>query len=493
MNEIGNYRILKKLGEGGMGEVFMGEDVMLERKVAIKVLRPDLSQREDVLQRFRSEAIALGRLNHPNIATVYAFAHDGDRYYMAMEFVNGEPLDAVIGKRGKLAWQDAVHYACDALAGLEHAHRLNVIHRDVKPANIMLNYTGEIKLMDFGIARILEHVRQTRSGYMIGTLEYTSPEQAQGLEVDARSDIYSMGTVLYEMLTGRLPFQKNTDYELLQAQIKEMPQSPRTFAGDMPTALEDIILKALAKEPDKRFSTALEFAQALLTLLHQGSTLNNATPLQTRLVNPLSDFTRPEQNYQPIQLTETRKSQLIAFVKNYPIPVISVGLLVLVIPFFIFNSRIVLPETPIQKAVVEHKDDGKPVVAPSSPDVNASEKNQPSNSSSPALDSQVTTRPQMFEYPAMPPSENINERVDGNQRKTESEKLDQKSSDDEIKGGKQKAAQEAKRSAEKERKKLEALVQKERNKSLAQRAETQIPKKESSGWVIIPGQTQKKY
>lgn len=492
MNEIGNYRILKKLGEGGMGEVFMGEDIMLERKVAIKVLRPEISQREDVLQRFRSEAIALGRLNHPNIATVYAFAHDGDRYYMAMEFVNGEPLDTVIGKHGKLAWKDAVRYACDALAGLEHAHRLNVIHRDVKPANIMLNYTGEIKLMDFGIARILEHVRQTRSGYMIGTLEYTSPEQAQGLEVDARSDIYSMGTVLYEMLTGRLPFQKNTDYELLQAQIKELPQSPRTFAVDMPTALEDIILKALAKEPDKRFSTALEFSQALSALLQHDSTLNNATPPQTRLVNPLSDFTRPEQSYQSTQLTETRKSQLIAFVKNYPIPVISAGLLVLAMPFFIFNSRIVLPETPIQKAVVEHKDDAKPVVDQRSPDVNAAVKNQSSNGS-PALDSQVTTRPQMIEYPVNPPYENTNERVEGSQGKTEPEQLDQKSNDDEIKEAKQKAAQEAKRRAEKERKRLETLAQKEQNKRLVQRAETQIPKKESSGWVIIPGQTQKKY
>ncbi|MDD1632188.1 MAG: serine/threonine protein kinase, partial [Methylococcaceae bacterium] len=185
MNEIGNYRILKKLGEGGMGEVFMGEDIMLERKVAIKVLRPELSQREDILQRFRSEAVALGRLNHPNIATVYTFAKDGEHYYLAMEFVNGEPLDTVINKRGKLIWQDAVCYTCDALAGLEHAHRLNVIHRDIKPANIMLTHTGGVKLVDFGIARILEQARQTRTGYLIGTLEYISPEQVQGLDVDA--------------------------------------------------------------------------------------------------------------------------------------------------------------------------------------------------------------------------------------------------------------------------------------------------------------------
>ncbi|MGZ4968162.1 MAG: serine/threonine protein kinase [Methylobacter sp.] len=486
MNEIGNYRILKKLGEGGMGEVFMGEDMMLERKVAIKLLRPELSQREDILQRFRSEAVALGRLNHSNIATVYAFAHDVDRYYMAMEFVNGEPLDAVIAKRGKLAWQDAVRYTCDALTGLEHAHRLNVIHRDVKPANIMLNYTGEIKLMDFGIARILEHVRQTRSGYMIGTLEYTSPEQAQGLEVDARSDIYSMGTVLYELLTGRLPFQKNTDYELLQAQIKEMPPSPRSFVEGMPPALEDIILKALAKEPDKRFSTALEFSQALSALLQQGTSLNNPTPPQTRLVNPLSDFTKPEQSYQPDQLTETRKSQFTAVVKNYPIPAISAVLLVLAIPYFALNSGVKLPEIPTQKAAVEHKDDSNPDVDQKLSDVKTTIKNQPPGSSA-TLDSQISTRPQMIEYPAVSPSEGFNDRLENNRQ----ERVEQQVNDDATNEDAQKTAQEAKRKAEKERKRREALAQKDQDKRLAQRTKTS--KNESSGWVIIPGQTQKKY
>ncbi|CAG0991194.1 partial Serine/threonine-protein kinase PknA, partial [Anaerolineae bacterium] len=171
MDQIGNYKIVQKLGEGGMGEVFKGVDVMLEREVAIKVLRPELSQREDVLQRFRSEAVALGRLNHANIATVYSFARDGDRYYMALEFVNGEGLDKIITKRGRIPWPDAIRYACGALEGLEHAHRLNVIHRDVKPANILIAYTGAVKIMDFGIARILERARQTRQGYLVGTLE----------------------------------------------------------------------------------------------------------------------------------------------------------------------------------------------------------------------------------------------------------------------------------------------------------------------------------
>ncbi len=464
MNEIGNYRVLKKLGEGGMGEVFMGEDIMLERKVAIKVLRPELSQREDVLQRFRSEAIALGRLNHPNIATVYAFTHDGDRYHMAMEFVNGEPLDTVIGKHGKLAWQEAVRYACDALAGLEHAHRLNVIHRDVKPANIMLNYTGEIKLMDFGIARILEHVRQTRSGYMIGTLEYTSPEQAQGLEVDARSDIYSMGTVLYEMLTGRLPFQKNTDYELLQAQIKESPQSPRTFVEDMPQALEDIVLKALAKEPDNRFSTAFEFSQALSASLQDGTPLSKSTILQTRLVNPLLDFARPEKSHQSTSITKPRQSQLTEFIINYPIVVVLAGLLGLAIPYFIINSRIVMPKTPIQKIAVERKDVTPPVADQELPS-KTSVKNQPISSS---VSNSETTKLQIFEYPVISPSESINKRAEEDQRGTESAPLEQAANEDVIKMAKQKAAQGAKKRSEKEHMHREAPAQKKEIKHSVQ-------------------------
>ena len=474
MNEIGNYRILKKLGEGGMGEVFMGEDIMLERKVAIKVLRPELSQREDILQRFRSEAVALGRLNHPNIATVYTFSKDGEHYYLAMEFVNGEPLDTVINKRGKLIWQDAVCYTCDALAGLEHAHRLNVIHRDIKPANIMLTHTGGIKLVDFGIARILEQARQTRTGYLIGTLEYISPEQVQGLDVDARSDIYSMGTVLYKMLTGRLPFQKSTDYELLQAQIKELPQSPRKFAEDIPVALENIILKALAKNPDKRFSTALEFSQALSALLHDDDT--------TRL-------------YPTAKTTKPRKSQLIAFVKNYPIPVIFAILLLLTVTYFVINSTIKLSEIPIKKADFESKDDIESIVDKESTATKTFLENQPANNS-PSINTQAVEKPQLPEDSVIAPPIKSNEVTEDNsQIKVESKPPEQKADAAAITKAKQKAKQDAQKKAEKERKRREALAKakKEQSKRPAQSAETQKPKKESSRWVIIPGKTQKTY
>ncbi len=222
-NLIGDFELVAKIGEGGMGEVFKGRDTMLERDVAIKSLRPEFAARADILERFRTEAVALARLNHPNIAGVYRFFRHADQYYMVMEFVAGETLDQLVARRGALPWEEAIRYAIAALSGLEHAHRAGVVHRDIKPANMMVAVDGSLKLMDFGIARILEKMRLTRSGHLIGTLEYMSPEQVQGRDVDARSDLYSLAVVLFELLTGRVPFSKGTDFEIMKAQIEEPP------------------------------------------------------------------------------------------------------------------------------------------------------------------------------------------------------------------------------------------------------------------------------
>lgn len=266
MEQIGHYKIIQKIGEGGMGEVYKGIDPMLEREVAIKLMRPELSNRPEILERFRSEAIALGRMNHSNIAAVYNFGQDQNQYYMALEFVSGETLGSIIKDRGKLPWQTALNYAVAALEGLEHAHQLRIIHRDIKPANIMINEKNNVKIMDFGIARILEKARMTKTGNFIGTLEYMSPEQIQGKEVDARADIYSMGAVLYEMLTGHILFTRDTDFELMNSQISEKPKPPREFNQAIPLKLEKIVLQALEKDPAKRFSSAHEFSQVLRKL-----------------------------------------------------------------------------------------------------------------------------------------------------------------------------------------------------------------------------------
>lgn len=259
---IGNYKILEKIGSGGMGDVFRGLDVMLEREVAIKSLRPELSQREDLINRFRSEAVAMGRLSHPNIATVYNFLYQGGQYFLVMEFVRGQTLDKLLEARGAMNYAEALPYLCAVLDGLEHAHRYGIVHRDIKPSNIMLTPSG-LKLMDFGIARILQQARQTRSGHMVGTLEYMSPEHIQGLDTDARTDIYSVGVVAYELLTGHLPFRKDTDYEMIKAQVEEIPRPLRDVVPDLPDNVAAVVDRALQKNADDRYQSAADFADAL--------------------------------------------------------------------------------------------------------------------------------------------------------------------------------------------------------------------------------------
>lgn len=259
---LGSYKIIEKIGSGGMGDVFRGFDVMLERDVAIKSLRPELGQREDLIARFRSEAVAMGRLNHQNIATVYNFMYQDGQYFLVMEFVPGQPLNKILEERGSLPVAEALPLLRNILKGLEHAHQFGIIHRDIKPANIMITHSG-LKLMDFGIARILQQARQTQAGRMVGTLEYMSPEHLQGLETDARTDIYSVGIVAYELLTGHLPFKKDTDYAIIKAQIEEKPSPLRALAPDIPESIERVILKALHKNAGKRYQTATEFIAAI--------------------------------------------------------------------------------------------------------------------------------------------------------------------------------------------------------------------------------------
>jgi serine/threonine-protein kinase len=262
---IGTYRIEQKVGEGGMGAVYRGRDLMLEREVAIKALRPELARQPELVARFRSEAVTLARLNHSHIATLYNFLRHGNDYFMVMEFVRGRTLEAIIRQTGAIETERAVRLFCQALAGIAHAHALGVIHRDIKPANLMLTESDEVKVMDFGIARVLGTARQTKTGRLIGTLEYMSPEQMRGQETDARSDLYSLGILLYEMLTGRVPFQSDSDYELMRAQVEDDPPPPRDFKGEIPLAVELAIMRALAKDPVARFQSATEFRAALIS------------------------------------------------------------------------------------------------------------------------------------------------------------------------------------------------------------------------------------
>jgi serine/threonine-protein kinase len=266
-NVVGNYKVIDKIGEGGMGAVFKGIDLMLEREVAIKMLRPELASQPEVVERFRSEAVTLAKLNHPNIATLYSFLRQGEDFFMVMEFVRGETLDSLIRRSGAMPCDRAITLFCQALEGIDHAHRMGIVHRDIKPANMMLTEMGTLKVMDFGIARVLGTSRMTKQGNIVGTIEYMSPEQVRGQETDARSDIYSLGILLYEMLTGRVPFSSDSEYDLMKMQIEDAPPPPRVFSNQIPQAVEQAIMRSLAKRSEARFQGAAELRNALLSAI----------------------------------------------------------------------------------------------------------------------------------------------------------------------------------------------------------------------------------
>lgn len=260
---VGQYRITEKLGEGGMGAVYKAVDVMIEREVAIKMLRPEIAGNPDLLQRFRAEAVTLAKLNHAGIATLYNFMQHGENFFMVMEYVPGRTLEEVERERGALEWQTSVPLFEKILDAVQPAHESGILHRDIKPANIMLTTWGAIKVMDFGIARMLGTARMTREGSMVGTIEYIAPERVKGKESDARSDIYSLGVVLFEMLSGRLPFQCDSEWELMRCHLQDPLPSFQDLQVDVPRQIEEVVRRATAKSADDRFDSCDEFAQAL--------------------------------------------------------------------------------------------------------------------------------------------------------------------------------------------------------------------------------------
>jgi serine/threonine-protein kinase len=259
----GRYRLTDMLGRGGMGAVFLAEDLRLGRKVALKVLRPELAADEDFVRRFEREARIAASLEHENIIPLYAVEQVGAFHYFTMKYVNGSSLDGLLAE-GRIPIRRARDLLIQAAAGLGYAHLHGVIHRDVKPPNLMLDQSGRVLVTDFGISKALQAETQyTSTGQMVGTPNYLSPEQAQSLPVDGRSDQYSLACVGYRMVVGRLPFKADSVHALLYKHIHELPMPARQAEPDVPADLSDVLHRALSKDPAQRFASMEDFAAAV--------------------------------------------------------------------------------------------------------------------------------------------------------------------------------------------------------------------------------------
>jgi eukaryotic-like serine/threonine-protein kinase len=288
---LDRYEVGRLLGAGGMAEVFEGRDRLLARRVAIKVLQSQFARDPSFLIRFKREAQAAASLSHPNIVGVYDTGSEDGTHFIVMEYVDGRTLKDVIRAEGPLYPQRAAEICADVCSALSAAHARGLIHRDIKPGNVMLTPDGKVKVMDFGIARATTSETITQTAAVVGTAQYISPEQAQGQTVDYRSDLYSVGCCLYEMLTGTVPFTGATPVAIAYRHVREDPTPPRMLNRDVPAPLEAVCLKAMAKLPDNRYQTAAELHDdlerfrsgqpVLATPLMNGAATTQAIPRST--------------------------------------------------------------------------------------------------------------------------------------------------------------------------------------------------------------------
>ncbi|MHB8510740.1 MAG: Stk1 family PASTA domain-containing Ser/Thr kinase [Actinomycetota bacterium] len=258
---VGRYELRQRLGVGGMAEVYHGKDRVLGRTVAIKMLLPQFSHDPSFIARFRREATSAASLNHPNIVGVYDSGSEESKHFIVMEYIDGRTLKDVIREEGPLLPERAAEIAAEVCSALQFAHAHGIVHRDVKPANIMINSRGEVKVADFGIARAASGESVTQTATVLGTAQYFSPEQAQAAPVDARSDLYSLGVVMYEMMTRQVPFSGSSPVAIAYKHVKEDPIPPTRLNADIPASIEAVVMRALSKNPDNRYQSAQEMRQ----------------------------------------------------------------------------------------------------------------------------------------------------------------------------------------------------------------------------------------
>ena len=301
------YQLQVSLGTGGMALVYQAWDLRLERPVALKILREDFSSSEAFRERFRQEAKAAANLSHPNIVTVHDFGFDQQHLFIVMEYEPGTDLKTMMKARGQFSIDEAIPLMVQACAGIGYAHRAGIVHCDVKPHNMLVSPDQRLKVADFGIARAMASIRPDEKYDVVwGSPQYFSPEQAAGLPPLPASDVYSLGVILYEMLTGRLPFISDDPTELARMHRQAIPIAPRTFNPAIPLALDQILLKVLSKEPAGRYRTADQFGRILLNFSHSADAYAANIPGQPP-VPTTSAVTRPAPVVAPLQAPEAKQ------------------------------------------------------------------------------------------------------------------------------------------------------------------------------------------
>lgn len=347
------YEIIKSIGEGGMANVYLGYDTILDRNVAIKVLRGDLANDEKFVRRFQREALSASSLSHPNIVAMYDVGEDDGLYYIVMEYVEGKTLKQLLKKRGSLTLSEAIDIMLQLTDGMAHAHDSYIVHRDLKPQNIMIQDDGQIKITDFGIAMALNSTQLTQTNSVMGSVHYLPPEQAAGKGTTIKSDIYSMGIIFYELLTGELPFKGDSAVEIALKQMKEPLPDVHKLNNDIPQSIENIILKSTAKNPKNRYDDAKSMHNDLLTALNDDRINEepyvypypeNEVDETTKIMEPISDSN--EGIATPITDEKAKKSNKLIIALSIIAGVIVIALLAVffIIPAITAEKDVKVPD-----------------------------------------------------------------------------------------------------------------------------------------------------
>ena len=343
------YEIEKLIGEGGMANVYLAHDTILDRKVAVKVLRGDLAGDEKFVRRFQREALSASSLSHPNIVEIYDVGEDDGNFYIVMEFIEGKTLKQLIKKRGVLSLSETIDIMLQLLDALATAHDSYIIHRDIKPQNIMIKESGLVKITDFGIAMALNSVELTQTNSVMGSVHYLPPEQASGKGSTIRSDIYSLGILMFEMLTGKMPFKGDSAVEIALKHMKEPLPSVRELNPVVPQSVENIIIKAAAKNPKNRYRDVREMAADIKTCLDADKQNENKIVFKypetdfsdTKTVNVLKKETKEEKEQKPVvkQITDDDKIE-----KSNKKKMIVIGSIIAVFAFIMALIVIIIPK-----------------------------------------------------------------------------------------------------------------------------------------------------